>query len=241
MIPREDSWGTYERRSFWGHSFRDRSDAGVKLARALERGVFVDPLVLAIPRGGVPVAREVARALHAELDVIVARKLGAPGQRELALGAVAADGTVYINEALRAAVGGSDAELAGTLEAERSEARRRERCFRAGLPPLRIEGRTVIVVDDGLATGATMRAAVRALRKQHPGKLIVAAPVGAPETCASIAREVDELVCPHQPDPLFSVGEHYRDFEQTSDEEVEQILREARRGTRGCNSGQAGA
>jgi predicted phosphoribosyltransferase len=160
------------------------------------------------------------------LDVVVARKLGAPRQPELAIGAVTSDGTLCLNEALLALIGVDGDELARLVAARREEAEQREQRFREGRPPLELRGRTVIVIDDGLATGATMRAALRMIRKQQPGHLVAAVPLGAPETCASIAREVDELVCPHRPEPLFSVGEHYRVFDQTSDREVERMLRE---------------
>jgi len=233
MIPREDTDGHYERESSRRALFSDRIDAGRQLARALAHVREQRPLVLGIARGGMPVAAEVARALNAELDVVVARKLGAPWQPELALGAVTADGTLCINEALKAVTRVANAELAQIIDIQRAEAVRRERRFRHGRAVSQVEGRTVIVVDDGLATGATMRVVLRMLRKRSPERLIAAVPVGAPETCALIAQEADELVCPHQPDPLYSVGEHYEHFDQTSSEEVERLLREPkpRRGT----------
>jgi putative phosphoribosyl transferase len=207
--------------------FHDRVDAGEQLARALGHLRATNPLVLGIPRGGVPVAYEVARALQADLDVVVVRKLGAPRQPELAIGAVTSDGTLCLNEELLALIGVDREELARMLAARRKEAEQREQRLRAGRPPLEVHGRTVIVIDDGLATGATMRAALRMIRKRQPERLVAAVPLGAPETCASIAREVDELVCPQRPEPLFSVGEHYRVFDQTSDREVERLLRES--------------
>jgi putative phosphoribosyl transferase len=228
MIPRQDGLGEYERNPWRSYLFRDRNDAGMQLGQALGHLRASRPLVLGIPRGGVPVAREVARALDAELDVVVTRKLGVPGQEELAMGAIAADGTVFINEELRALVGVSDDVVARAMDAQRKEASRRELRFRADQPPLNVAGRTVIIVDDGLATGATMRVAVRAIRHLKPKKLVVAVPVGSPTTCDSIGLEVDELVCSHRPEPLFSVGEHYEEFGQTSDEEVEAILRQHR-------------
>jgi len=225
MIPRQDGIGHYDRSSSRSFVFHDRVDAGEQLARALRHLRTTNPIVLGIPRGGVPVAYEVARALDAELDVVVARKLGAPRRPELAIGAVAADGTTCLNQELLVSVGVDDEELAQMLAARRAEAQHREQRFRAGRPPLQLAGRTVIVVDDGLATGATMRAALRMIRKQQPKQLVAAVPVGAPETCVSIAHEVDELICPQRPEPLFSVGEHYRIFGQTSDKEVERLLR----------------
>lgn len=227
MIPRQDVLGTYER-GLRSHLFRDRMDAGEQLGRRLKFLRAAQPLVLGIPRGGVPVAYEVARALDAELDVIVARKLGVPGQEELAMGAIAADGTVFINEELRAHIGISDAVVARIMDVQRKEAARREQRFRGALPALKVAGRTVIIVDDGLATGATMRVAVRAVRRLGPEKLVIAVPVGAPDTCDRLALEADELVCLHRPEPLYSVGEHYRDFAQTSDEEVESLLHRSR-------------
>jgi predicted phosphoribosyltransferase len=211
-----------------GWFFEDRRDAGTRLAAALSRYRGRDPLVLGIPRGGVPVAFEVATRLDGDLDVVVARKIGAPGQEELAIGAVAADGTRFVNAALRDMVGVSDVELAKLIESRQADARHGETRFRAGLQPLHPAGRIVIVVDDGLATGATMRAAVRSLARRGAEHVVVAVPVGAPESCHEIASEVDEFVCLAQPEPFYSVGQHYRIFDQTSDEEVERLLRASR-------------
>jgi len=228
MSPREDGLGTFDRSFRRGWLFRDREDAGKKLARALLDLKAEQPLVLGIPRGGVPVAYELARTLNAELDVIVARKLGAPGQEELAMGAIAADGTLLVDERLRRSLGVSDVALARIVEAQREEAARRQQRFRQNLPPLQVQARTVIVVDDGLATGATMRAALRCLSRQQPRKLVAAVPVGAAETCADLEHEADAVVCLHQLSPLFSVGAYYRDFAQTSDDDVLRILSSAR-------------
>ncbi len=220
MDPREETFGErvpLERRRW---SFEDRLQAGVELGAALQRYRGRDTLVLGIPRGGAPVAQAVAEALGAELDVIVARKVGAPIQPELAMGAVTPDGTRFLNEELVRILRVAPDELELLVAAEREEAVRRERLFRPGLPPLAVKGRTVILVDDGLATGATMRAAIRAVRKGGPAKLVVAVPVAADETCDVVAEEVDELVCLARPSPFFAVGLHYRTFEPTSDEEV---------------------
>ena len=224
MYPREDGPGYFERDS--GHTpfFVDRKDAGRQLAHELGAYRGKRALVLGLPRGGVPVAAEVAYALDADLDVIVARKLGAPTQPELGIGAVTSDGTRFLNERLVRIVSASPAYIEQTAREEQAEARRRELRFREGLPPLALSGRIVIIVDDGLATGATMRAAITAAHRAKPKKLVVAVPVGAVETCEWLEGEVDHLVCPHQPDPFYSVGMYYRDFDQTSDDEVIELL-----------------
>lgn len=209
----------------WGTLFRDRVDAGVQLAAALERYRGQDVLVLGIPRGGVVVAAEVARRLGAALDVIVARKLGAPISRELAIGAVTADGERYLNEDILRELRVTERYLQSVTEEEQAEAQRREERFRAGRPPARVAGRTVILIDDGLATGATMRAAVRSVRRQGPARLVVAVPVGARETCEELRAEADEVVCLYQPEPFWAVGAHYQHFEPVDDATVQELLR----------------
>jgi predicted phosphoribosyltransferase len=213
--------------------FRDRADAGRELATLLRHHAG-DPgvLVLGLPRGGVPVAREIAAALGAPLDVFVVRKLGVPGHEELAFGAIATGQTLVLNEdvvrALRITGGVIDAVAAQ----EGRELERRERAFRGDRAPIDPTGRTVILVDDGLATGATMRAAVRALRDRGADRLVVAVPVAAPQACAEFQTDVDEIVCAMTPDPFEAVGLWYEDFSQTSDAEVQEILREAGSGQR---------
>jgi putative phosphoribosyl transferase len=210
------------------HIFRDRTDAGAQLAERLVRYRGRDVLVLGIPRGGVPVAAEVARKLDAELDIVVARKIGAPFQPELAIGAVTANGGRYLNNALVREAGVSDEYLATVTAEEVAEAHRREQRFRGQRPPPRIEGRIVIVVDDGLATGATMRAAVRSLRKRQPARLIVAIPVGPPETCAALRAETDDVIALLEPEPFVAVGLYYENFEPTRAGEIELLLRASR-------------
>jgi predicted phosphoribosyltransferase len=205
-------------------AFSDRVDAGRQLAQRLEEYRGPNTLVLGIPRGGVPVAAEVARYLDADLDVLVARKLGAPGAPELAIGAVTANGGIFLNDDLLRELHVSATYLDAVVAAERAEAHRREERFRGTRAKAAIAGRTVILVDDGLATGATMRAAVRSVRRGDPGRLIVAVPVGAPETCAILRSEADDVVCLQQPEPFFAVGLHYRRFDQTTDDEVQQLL-----------------
>ena len=204
--------------------FRDRRDAGRQLAALLARERGPDLTVLALPRGGVPVAYEVARALGAPLDVLVVRKLGLPGHPELAMGALAPSGLRVMNAEVLRRSGVSEAAVEAVAAQEAEELRRREAVYRAGLPPLQVTGQRVLLIDDGLATGATMRAAVRALRRWHPARLTVAVPVGAPETCAALRREADEVVCLTTPTFFAAVGQAYARFEQTGDDEVRDLL-----------------
>lgn len=204
--------------------FANREDAGERLGKALERFRGQRPLVLGIPRGGVPVAAQVARALDGELDVIVARKLGSPFSPELAVGAVTADGARYLNTQTIDELGVPGDYLDNVTKEKRSEAESRERRFRAGRAPLSVEGRTVILVDDGLATGSTMIAAARSVRARHPQRLVIAVPVAPRETCDAMRAEADEVTCLETPAVFLAVGLHYRDFSQTEDEDVERIL-----------------
>lgn len=222
-----------------GALYRDRTDAGQALAQHLAAHRGTRPVVLGIPRGGVPVAAAVADVLEGELDVIVARKVGAPVQPELALGAVTADGSSVFNDDVISAIGVDADTLARLAAAQRADAKRREERFRAGRPPLALSGRTVILVDDGLATGATMRAAVRAARAAKPGRLIVAVPVGAADACDILAGEADEVVCPARPEPFGAVGAYYERFTQVEDDAVTRLLAERRRDAAAAGSGPA--
>ena len=233
-----------------GRRFRDRREAGRLLAAQL--GAYAkrpDVLVLALPRGGVPVAAEVASALGAPLDVFVVRKLGVPGHEEYALGAIATGGVRVLNEEVVQALRIPDRVIDALAAREQEELARRERVYRGHRPPLDVRGRTVILVDDGLATGATMHAAIRALRQQQPARIVVAVPTASPETCAELKTEVDDIICATTPDPFYAVGLWYEDFSQTTDEEVRELLaREGngracemgRRGTAGSSPGRAG-
>ncbi|MFF8726141.1 phosphoribosyltransferase [Streptomyces sp. NPDC015171] len=210
--------------------FRDRAQAGRRLAGLLvdlrDRGALAGPvLVLALPRGGVAVAEPVARALGAPLDVLVVRKIGAPHHREFAVGALAADDPPLFDERTLGRLGLTEDSLAADVARERQELHRRERRYRGERPPPQVTGRTVILVDDGLATGATARAALRHVRRRGPGQLILAVPVGAPGSLAALAAEADAVVCPHRPAGFAAVGEWYEDFEQLSDAEVVTALR----------------
>jgi predicted phosphoribosyltransferase len=208
-----------------GMAFRDRADAGRILAAELGHlAGRADVLVLALPRGGVPVAYEVAAALGAPLDVLVVRKLGTPGQPELAMGAVAGGGVQVLNKSVidRLAIG-ADA-IAEVSAVESAELARREEAYRPGRPPLDVAGRVVVVVDDGLATGSTMRAAVAALRAMAPARVLVAVPVGAASTCAELAGEADEVVCARTPASFAAVGQWYEDFSETTDDDIRALL-----------------
>jgi putative phosphoribosyl transferase len=205
--------------------FRDRADAGQKLLSRLRAYAGrSDLLVLGLPRGGIPVAYEVARGLGAPLDVFVVRKLGVPGQEELAMGAIATGGVRVVNRDVVRALGIPADVLDRVAQEEARELERRERSYRGERPEPRVKGRTVILVDDGLATGSTMRAAVAALRQQDPARIVVAVPVAAPSTCEELRREVDEVVCHETPEPFMAVGRFYDDFSQTTDEEVRELL-----------------
>jgi putative phosphoribosyl transferase len=210
--------------------FRDRYQAGRILGRKLRPYAHqAGMLVLGLPRGGVPVAFQVASALDAPLDVFLVRKLGVPGYEELALGAIATGGVRVISQELLEAFGVSEDELDRLIAREERELARREHRYRGTRPPPRIHGRTIILVDDGLATGATMRAAVAAIREQEPARVVVAVPLAPPETVEELAREVDDLVCVLSPHPFYAVGLGYESFPQTSDEEVQQLLERADR------------
>jgi putative phosphoribosyl transferase len=203
----------------------DRAEAGRLLAMLLVAyAQCPDILVLALPRGGVPVAYEVAKALHVPLDLFLVRKLGVPGQEELAMGALAIGGIRVFNADVVRMLRIPDYIIESVVAKEQRELERRERLYRDGQPPLHIQDRTVILVDDGLATGATMRAAVRALRQEHPARIIVAVPVAAPQTCAELRPEVDALICARMPEPFYGVGWWYENFAQISDNEVHALL-----------------
>src|SRR4030088_1412657 len=210
--------------------FRDRREAGRQLSQHLTAYANrPDVLVLALPRGGVPVAYEVARALHAPLDVFLVRKLGLPGHEEYAMGAVASGGVRVLNPEVVDQLHLPDELIEGVARRGRQELGRRELLYRGDRPSPDVRGKTVILVDDGLATGSTMRAAAAALRQQEPARLVVAVPAGSPEICAEFRDEVDEVVCAITPEPFYAVGLWYDDFSQTTDDEVRGLLAAASR------------
>jgi len=208
--------------------FTDRTDAGRQLANAL--GEYADTgnvVVLALPRGGVPVAYEVAKALHTPLDVMVVRKLGVPGHEELAMGAIASGNIRVINKDIVGYLNISQQGIDEVAESERLELERRERLYRGEKATCEVRGKTIILVDDGIATGATMRAAIGAIKLQQPAHLVVAVPTSALDTYNTISREVDRMICLSTPEPYIAVGRWYRNFSQTSDEEVTRLLEKA--------------
>jgi len=205
--------------------FRDRKEAGQLLAAKLAAYANrPDVLVLALPRGGVPVAYEVARALKAPLDVFIVRKLGLPGHEEFAMGAVATGGVRVLNDEIVRALRIPEYLIDKVVAKEEQELARREHLYRGNRPPPDVRGRTVILVDDGLATGATMLAAIKALQQQQPARIVVAVPTAAPETCEQLRAEVDDVICAITPQPFHAVGLWYQDFSQTTDEEVRNLL-----------------
>ena len=209
--------------------FADRREAGADLAAKLDlyRGRD-DVVVLGLPRGGVPVAFEIASALGALLDVFVVRKLGVPGHSELAMGAIASGGVRVLNHDVIAWYGLRDSVIDQVARVEQAELERREAEYRNGLPLVDLQGRVVILVDDGLATGSTMKAAIQAVRALKPARIVVAVPVGASDTCRALASLADEVVCSRMPEPFSAVGLWYRDFSQTSDAEVRDLLEQSR-------------
>ena len=210
--------------------YENRQNAGQvlgKLVAALPE--TAGGIVLGLVRGGVPVADEVARACRLPLDILAVRKLHAPGQRELAMGAIASGGGIALNQDVMRQCHVSDRQLEQAIEHERDEMARQESGLREGRSAPQIAGRTVILVDDGLATGATMRAAIRSVKLEHAKKVIVAVPVGASSTCEELSAEVDQVVCPFRPDWMFAVSQFYADFGQTSNEDVQRLLAEADR------------
>jgi putative phosphoribosyl transferase len=204
---------------------KDRKSAGQALAEALQKyKEYKDVIVLGLPRGGVPVAAEIAAALGAELDLMLVRKLGTPGQRELAMGAIASVGSRVMNDSVVRSLGISEAEIQQVEKAERKELQRRGQAYRGNRPAPKLTNRCVILVDDGLATGATMRAAVAAVRQDDPAQLVIAVPVAPADTVEMLRDQVDDLVCLAMPDYFRAIGIWYVDFSQVSDDEVRQIL-----------------
>ena len=209
--------------------FRDRTEAGRVLASYLAAYAGQpNVLVLALPRGGVPVASEVARALRAPLDVFLVRKLGVPGREELAMGAIASGGVCVLNADVLRMLNIPPRVVDAVAARERRELARREQAYRDGRPPPEVRDRTVILVDDGLATGSTVRAAIYALRQGQPARIVVAAPVGPEDACREMAKVVHEVVCARTPEPFHAVGMWYREFGQTTDDEVRELLEQAR-------------
>ena len=208
--------------------FHDRAEAGRLLAEKLMAyAKRKDVFILALPRGGVPVAFEIAKALHAPLDVFLVRKLGVPGHEELAMGAIASGGVVVRNDEVIGSLDISNQVIDMVVAREQQELERREHLYRGDRPFPDLHGCTVILVDDGLATGATMRAAVVALRQHQPAHSVIAVPIAAPDTCEALRTQVDEIVCAMTPDPLYAVGLWYEHFEQTTDDEVRELLAQA--------------
>jgi predicted phosphoribosyltransferase len=208
--------------------FKDRREAGSVLAGLLEKyRDRSDVVVLGLPRGGVPVAYEVARALHAPLDLFLVRKLGVPGHDELAMGAIASGGVVVLNDDVVRGFGIRPDDIRRVAEEEAGELMRRERAYRGGRPPLDVKGKVVILVDDGLATGSSMFAAISALRELNPSQIVIAVPAAPEPTCRQLKAIVDEVVCATTPSPFFAVGQSYYDFAQTTDDEVRELLRDA--------------
>lgn len=208
--------------------FKNREEAGRELARALKQYAgHPDALVLALPRGGVPVAFEVATKLNLPLDIFLVRKLGVPGHEEFAMGAMASGGITFLNPEVVRQLRISRGEIKEVIERERGELERREEAYGRDRRMLDIRDRTLILIDDGLATGSTMKAAVKALREQSPRKIVVAVPVAPSSTCKEFEREADEMVCLLAPELFFAVGEWYEDFSQTTDDEVRDLLRRA--------------
>jgi putative phosphoribosyl transferase len=211
--------------------YRDRTEAGKRLAEKLH--AYADQpgvIVLALPRGGVPVGFQVARALGAPLDVFLVRKLGVPGHEELAMGAIATGGVRVLNDDVLRMLPIPERVINAVAADEQRELERRERLYRDDRPPADVRGRTVILVDDGLATGSTMRAALAALRKRQPARLIVAVPVGARSTCGEFQNEADEAICAAMPEPFYAVGHWYGNFDPTTDDEVRTLLARAQQG-----------
>jgi putative phosphoribosyl transferase len=225
--PNDFRGATYAGALPWLHAprFRNREEAGRELAEALaDYNDRSDVIVLALPRGGVPVGAEVAHALGVPLDLMLVRKLGVPGHEELAMGAIASGGIRVLNEDVVGALEFDEAAIRAAERGERQELERRDEAYRHGRPPVALADRTVILVDDGLATGATMRAAVAALKRQQAERIVVAVPVAPPQTCEVLRGEADEVVCLAAPDPFMAIGVWYEDFPQLTDEEVRELL-----------------